>query len=314
MTLNLKKSPCPLVIHDFMVLAHMVYSYVKKLEKIYKKENLNLIIKAHWALRINRGPDCLSFFDNYRNIIICDKKFEKKNTYWRQEEIKKDPRMDLLWEAFKEKDEIDNNHPQSYKGTRGAKSELLLRVISIGKDYCKKFFPFYEQEGYEADDIASAIYRYSRDSDSNCKKRQIIFHTIDRDWTQLVDNSHECYWASTRYPKKRERIQSRFNFNEDVIHHTKVFYDRDINHPRELIRVKTEIGDMGDNLPPGTPTEYMDLIEPPEKWKVENLKWFNELKNDLNNLNPLIYTDHYYSSKRELKRRHLLPMGNYNEL
>lgn len=310
-TFKLDNKPSPLVVHDFQVIAHIICNDVEPYKEIYIDEVLDRIIKANWALRVNRGPDCLPLFEGYHIIIVNDLKFAKLNNYWREVEISKDVRMEFVWESYWEtkKNGKPKNYSESYKGSREKKKDFFLRVVEIGMKYCKKYFNFYEMRGFEADDIASAIFRQSRDYKGVCRDRQILFHTVDRDWTQLVDDHHKCFWANTRYPRGNEKIQHRLAGNKEVIEHTLHKYNIEIGHPRELIDVKSPMGDIGDNLPPGTPHEYMDLVEPPEQWKVENTSIWWGLQEEINTDVSNVQLGHYFQSKQQLEKAKLLPKG-----
>ena len=300
------------MVADFYVLCHRVVNDSEVYQNLYSGQNLKNIIKALWALRLNRGPDMLPFSPYMRIMVVKDEKFSDINNYWRQRAIAKDERMEFVWEYFWENHPRREKTSQAYKGTRGDKSDFFKLVSSIGQEYCNQVYNTYFQEGYEADDIAGAIYRYSRDNDSVARKRQILFLTNDRDWGQLVSDEHKCYWANTRYPFANEAIQHRIAGNKEVIEHTLHKHGVEIEHPKELVKVKTINGDLGDNLPPGTPTDYMDLCEVPRKWMPELLDWWEFcVDRDLNNDEPNIQTSHYISSWKALSKIGALPMGDY---
>lgn len=308
--IKLEDYPAPLVVHDYYVLCHLIKRDVTHFSK---RKDFEQIIKAIWALRINRGPDALPIHPHYRMLIVKDRRYLEINNYWRQLEIQKDERMELVWEMYWENNPQKEQTSEAYKGTRGEKDDIFKIVDSVGYNYLNKYFNIYYEEGYEADDLAGAIYRISRDTNSICRQRQIFFHTNDRDWGQLVDDFHKCYWANTRYPRSNEKIQHRIAGNKEVLEHTEYKHNLIIKHPKELINAKTVNGDWGDNCPPGTPTDYMDLCEPPHKYKPEKLVWFERMLNeDLNNPDSNVRLDHYYQAKEQLLRNILyLPKGNF---
>jgi len=56
----------------------------------------------------------------------------------------------------------------------------------------------------------------------------------------------------------------------------------DINHPIEIFAAKAEAGELGDNLPPGAPIEYIDLSETHPKYVLEKCdQWESFVENDL---------------------------------
>lgn len=289
----LDREPAPLVVLDFMVAAWSVYGLVQNIQHLYSPELLQKVIKALWAIRINRGPDMLPRHD-YRVVIVSDKRYEKYGAYWRGVEILKDERMEIVWEEYCEAKGISHEDTAtSYKGNRREKDDNFYEVVEIGWEYATKYFPCFKEEGYEADDWAGAIYRVSRDTRGVCRERQILLSTIDRDWSQLVDESHKIYWANTRIPGPKERIQERLAGEDQVILHTEIKLGVDIKTPRDLAAAKQAQGDLGDNLPPGSPIEYFDLCEPHPRYRIERLPEFEDLVKELNDPTPNVQHEHY---------------------
>jgi hypothetical protein len=171
----------------------------------------------------------------------------------------------------------------------------------VGRSYVTEYYPFYEAEGFEADDWAGAIYRLSRDSsaDSLVRKRQILLNTLDRDWSQLVDEEHKVYFANCRVPFPNEKIQERLVGNQGVIEHTAHRMGFELDHPKNLADWKVKHGDMGDNLPPGSPKCLFDLCEPNPDYCVETVATnFEEFVEDLNNHKSNDRPDHFDQSMR----------------
>lgn len=299
-TFILEKDPAPLVVLDFMVSSWSVFNFIQDIQHLYSPELLEKIIKALWAIKINRGPDMLPLHD-YRIVVVSDKRFEKFGSYWRGVEINRDERMEIVWEEYCEGKGTDVNEVATgYKGNRRDKDDNFYQIVEIGWEYATKYFPCYKEEGYEADDWAGAIYRYSRDSRKTCHDRQILLSTIDRDWSQLVDESHKVFWANTRYPGPKEKIQERLAGEDQVLLHTELKMGAKIKSPRELAFAKQELGDLGDNLPPGSPLEYFDLCEPHPKYKVEKLKDYQDLVTNLDDPNSNVQHDHLEKSRKAL--------------
>lgn len=295
-TFQLEKDPAPLVVVDFMVYAWAIFNHVQDLQHLYSPELIEKIIKALWAAKINRGPDMLPSHD-YRIVVVSDKRFEEHGSYWRGVEIKRDERMEIVWEEYCEGKGTDvSTVATGYKGNRRDKDDNFYQIVEIGWEYATKYFPCFKQEGYEADDWAGAIYRYSRDSRGTCRERQILLSTIDRDWSQLVDESHKVYWANTRYPGAKERIQERLAGEDQVLLHTEMKLGVEIANPRYLAHAKQEQGDLGDNLPPGSPLEYFDLCEPHPKYRIEKLDTYGDLVVNLDDPESNIQFDHLEKS------------------
>lgn len=306
-----KKEPAPLVVIDLLVHCHVVNNYLDRVRNFVNPDHEDQVIKALFALDINRAPEFLPAF-NRRIIVVADQKYKSgkfAGQYWRGKEVHRDERMDFVWESYAESEGINTEELKTgYKGTRGEKSDQLLSVIRIGFEYCEKYFPTFYEEGYEADDIAGAIYRRSRDFGSVCRDRQILLSTIDNDWTQLVDEEHGVYWANTRIPRPKERFQDRLRGNEQVLFHTLHKAGHEISHPSELAAKKVLAGDMGDNLPPGSPIEYFDLCEAHPKYCVENLSWYDELVEALEDPSSNWQPEHMKKANSALVRAGIEPI------
>jgi hypothetical protein len=306
---KLEKDPAPLVVVDFMVYAWGVFNQIQELQHLCSPELLRKVTKALWAIRINRGPDMLPRHD-YRIVVVSDKRFEKYGAYWRGVEILKDERMEIVWEEYCEAKGIDHEiTPTDYKGNRRQKDDNFYEVVEIGWEYVTKYFPCFKEEGYEADDWAGAIYRVSRDTRGVCRDRQILLSTIDRDWSGLVDESQKIYWANTRYPGPKERIQERLAGEDQVRLHTEIKLGAKINHPREIFMAKHELGELSDNLPPGSPIEYIDLSEPHPKYQIERLDQYLDLLAECNNPGSNIRADHFDTSVKALAKIGLNTQG-----
>ena len=307
-TFVLEESPAPLVVVDFMVYAWGVFNQIQDIQHLYSPDLIEKVIKALWALRINRGPDMLPRHD-YNIVVVSDKRYEKFGAYWRGVEIMKDERMEVVWEEYCESKGIDHESTATgYKGNRREKDDNFYRVVEIGWDYATKYFPCFKEEGYEADDWAGVIYRYSRDSKGICNNRQILLSTIDRDWSQLVEESHKVFWANTRYPGPKEKIQERLAGEDQVLLHTEIKLGAQIKNPRELAFAKQEIGDLGDNLPPGSPLEYFDLCEPHSRYRLEKLSSYEDLKVALDNPASNVHHDHFEKAIQACGKIGLAPM------
>ena len=291
---KLDKSPAPLVINDFMVTCWNVYNFVQGLQHLYSPKLLEKVTKAVWAIKLNRGPDMLPLH-NHRIVVVSDKRFVDKGVYWRGVEVLKDERIEACWEEYAEKKGLTlETLPQGYKGNRRDKDDNFYQIHEIGWDYATKYFPCFKQEGYEADDWAGALYREVRDgTNRTLQQRQKLLYTIDRDWSGLVDESKNIWWANTRYPGPRERIQERLAGEDQVILHTKMKLGFDINHPIEIFAAKAEAGELGDNLPPGAPIEYIDLTETHPKYILEKCDQWDDFLESCSGVEGNTRRDHY---------------------
>ena len=300
---KLDSSPAPLVIKDFMVLCWNVFNFTEGLKHLYSEELIEQVAKAVWAIKLSRGPDMLPMHD-YRVVVVSDKRFEDSKTYWRGVEVLKDERIEACWEEYCEAKGKDiKETPTGYKGNRRDKDDDFYRIHEIGWEYATKYFPCFRKAGYEADDWAGALYREVRDSSNTVlRERQKLLYTIDRDWSGLVDESKNIWWANTRYPGPHERIQERLAGEDQVILHTKMKMGYDINHPLEIFAAKAEAGELGDNLPPGAPIEYIDLSETHPKYVLEKCDQWESFVENICNPEPNIRRSHYDQSIAALKK------------
>jgi len=300
---KLDNSPAPLVIVDFMVYAWMVFNYLQDLRHLYSPELLEKLIKVVWAIKINRGPDMLPMHD-YKIVVVSDKRFEDSGTYWRGVEVLRDERIEACWEEYCEAKGLDiESTPTGYKGNRRDKDEAFFKVVEIGWDYVTQYFPCFKRAGYEADDWAGALYREVRDNANPVlQKRQKLLSTIDRDWSGLVDEKKNIWWANTRYPGPREKIQERLAGEDQVIFHTAYKMGVSIDHPIDIFAAKAEQGELGDNLPPGAPIEYIDLTEYHPKYKLERYAEWKSFVDEVSDPKPNIQYDHYKQAMAALKK------------
>ena len=305
-TIKLETHPAPLVVVDFHVYLHSIKMWVEKcVDGYFSSEVGDKLIKGAWALRINRGPDMLPRHQ-YRIIVIADSRFKDTGNYWRDLFMSESLEVKNAWISYAEKEKIDlSTIPTNYKGTRKEKDESFWRVHNIGWDYVNSFFPVFSLEGFEADDIMGAIYRLSRDGKkgSVVKERQILMSTLDRDWSQLVDEEHKVFFANTRIPFPSEKIQERLVGNQGVIEHTKHKMGFDLDHPRNLSDWKVKHGDMGDNLPSGSPKSLFDLCQPNVDFVVERMApWYDDLVECVNNPSPNVREDHFMETLRQFAK------------
>ncbi len=303
---KLDNNPTPLVVVDFHVMLWDVLRWFEeKIEGSFNAEVEDKLIKGAWALKVNRGPDMLPRH-TYRIVVVADSRFRDTGNYWRDRYMTESDVVQQAWQNYAEKEGKSLSEiPTSYKGTRGEKTETFWQVFNIGWKYVNEHFPVFSQEGFEADDIAGAIYRVSRDGspDSIARKRQIFLSTLDRDWSQLVDEEHRVYFANTRHPFPNEKIQERLVGNQGVIEHTKHKMGFDLDHPKNLADWKVKHGDMGDNLPPGSPKCLFDLCEPHTDYIIEKAApWYDDLVECLNENKPNDRPDHFDQTLRQFAK------------
>jgi hypothetical protein len=298
---ELANEPAPLVVVDFHVYAHDILRwYTEKVTSLVSEEVAKKLLRAAWAAKIQRGPDMLPRH-SYRFVITADSRYKDTGNYWRDKFMTDSEVVSQAWDNYAEAQKVSRESLKTnYKGTRGTKTDDFWTVFNIGMDYCQQYYGVFSHEGYEADDFAGAVYRASRDrTDEVVHERQILLSTLDRDWTQLVDESHKIYFANTRVPFLSEKIQERFVGELGVKEHTKHRMGYDLDHPKNLADYKVLHGDMGDNLPPGSPKCLFDLCDANLDWNIEQtFPQFDSFLEELNNPNANDRPDHFDKSLR----------------
>lgn len=281
----------PLLIADYNVLLWKIISFVEETSMIYKNNREN-IIKLATAYIFNRGPAGLPIQD-YRLLVISDGPSEEfGNGYWRHYEVANDPRIEEAWNNFKPR-----KKDRSYKGGRTAKPDIFYECYKVAEEYCRKYLNFYKFEGFEADDIAGTLYRSKLNEQ---KDRVKIWYTVDRDWQQLINNNLGFYWYTMRVPRPNEMFQEQGADNTDVLLYAEKKLGMSISNPQELIFAKVEAGDLGDNLCPGTPKEYMDLVQPHTKYDIEKMfpEQYEAMVEDALILEPNNHLDHLEETQK----------------
>jgi hypothetical protein len=146
-----------------------------------------------------------------------------------------------------------------------------------------------------------SIARLSRtsDGDSVIKERQILMHSCDRDWCQLVDDENKIYFSNSRWCRPNEKIQEQLQKEEGILEWVEHKMKVTINHPSELAAEKAIAGDMGDNAVKGSPIDLFDLINPHPKWNIDELLWTEDFIESMNNPEPTTRHDHYEQALRQ---------------
>ena len=300
--IELDVSPAPLWVIDFNVMVHdILHWYETKIEGSFSKEVEAKLVKGVWALFVNRGPQFLRRH-SFRTILVADYRDPETSNYWRDTYMQESEQVQQAWVAYAEEQGVDVDSLRThYKGTRSAKSEAFYFVYNIGKEYCQKYFPWYWVLGYEADDLSGSIARLSRvsEEDSIIKKRQILLHTCDRDWAQLIDDENKIYFSNSRWCRPNEKIQEQLQKEEGVLEWVEHKMKVTLGHPSELAAEKAKVGDMCDNAVKGSPVEVYDLINPHPKWNIDKLLWTEDFIESMNNPEPTTRHDHYEQAIRQ---------------
>ena len=304
-SIKLDVSPAPLWVIDFNVMVHDILNwYDTKISGSFSKEVEAKLVKGVWAIYLNRGPQFLPRH-SYRTILVADYRDPETSNYWRDDFMRQSEQVQNAWSEYAEEQGVALDTVRTnYKGTRGAKTESFFFVYGIGKEYCQKYFPWYWNLSYEADDIVGSIARYSRLSagDSIIRQRQILMHTCDRDWCQLVDDENKVYFSNSRTCRPNEKIQEQLQKEEGILEWVDHKMKVSIGHPSELAAHKAVQGDMGDNAVKGSPIELFDLIYPHPHWNIDELLWTDDFIDCMNNPEPTTRHDHYEQSLRQFAK------------
>ena len=302
-------NPVPLVVWDFNVSVFDIYKWYDTIAGSFNKEVEAKLLKGAFALHINRGPSMLPRH-TYRMMFVADKRYTHTGNYWRNDIVRSSEVVRQAWVNHAEEKGVSVDTLRTdYKGNRGEKTQDFWFVYNICREYAEEYFPFFEEEGYEADDWCGSIYRLSRDSDADSliKKRQVFLATLDRDWSMCVDDAHKMYFANTRIPFPNEKIQARLVDNAGVIAHTKHRMNFDIEHPRDLPAKKVLHSDEGDNLPKGTPIELFDLCEVHPVYNIDKVSRREDLIECVNDPKANTRDDHFEQTLRQFAKICLAP-------
>ncbi len=250
-----------IILADYSVLCWQLYQrYLDITKQVGLGSDLaKQIAKLLWARHLNQGPVCIAAPTlEYRLVLAMDTKFENGG-YWRTEEIWQDEEIQSTLDSY--------GKTGKYKGDRKPKSDAFLELYDAGMNYIKLAgFTQLTEVGFEADDFAGLVYRrfkHLKDQKEISWEESLVLWTVDRDWSQLVDDHYKIVFANTRVPRETEPCQKQLVCNSEVARHTAWKYDYSITHPAELLEVKVLQGDWGDNLPPGECSRiYMDLLNP----------------------------------------------------
>ncbi len=242
--IEIKTDVPPLVIVDLRVSVFSILGSIKPNREYLEEEDFYL----YWITLFNNPLFDLNI-SGIQVAVVDDIKYKGGN-YWRDSYLKK-----------------KNKDFPTYKGGRPEKPEDYWKILEAGRSFIKdNNIPYLSHKGFEADDFAGA---FTNTVLQEGYKRDIIFYTIDSDWGQLINDELGIYFYYSSFPCwKGKRLR-----NEAVI--KEWFLDRqniELENVRDIVKVKSEDGDKSDNLPPGSPPEVIDLLNPGKKLPKEKLK------------------------------------------
>lgn len=133
-----------------------------------------------------------------------------------------------------------------YKGNRSRyKDDNFDLVESIGRDMVPNML---ELEGLEADDLAGVLVMYHRQQDT---RPEVELRTVDTDWLQLVSDT--VVWSNYG------RHQPQYRRTAEAINWTYGKLGVFITEPEGIAKVKYQLGDPVDNIPPKHTTDLVSL-------------------------------------------------------
>lgn len=224
--------------------------------------------------------------EEYQLIFVSDNKISGR--YWRHDYLEREDVIEQRRQrVFDDYDARVLHHLESkdilvgYKGRKprkptykaeiaykGGRKEVghfqsLLRVVMKG---CiqQHGWSFLGVRGYEADDIAATLVHLNNGKDA------VYLLTVDTDWLGLIGDNVTWFCTSGYAPRLRYNVQT---LNIWAQHRLKTVFDS----PSDLWVHKALYGDACDNLPPFSPIEVIDLLNPPDAYKL----WLNPLARDM---------------------------------
>lgn len=264
-------NPKPLIIYDTSVIAHRL---IDLSSDVAGKIN-NRLTNNQRDERLRAGVNLYNsmfWIENYSSedfeiIWVGD---DKTEPYWRIKEVKE-------WlDSLADDDPSLVRWKDSRKGYKGNRFHEPYRHWVMNR--INKFSNAVCIPGYEADDVAAAIVKSEPD-------REIILGTIDSDWIQMVDEKVTWVCMHGYYPQVRDveggKIWLKNKLNKEslkakmkLLNAGIDLFDPDL---RSIVKWKSIMGDKSDNLPPGTPSKFIDLFNPPEERRLWMDKGFEKV-------------------------------------
>lgn len=295
-------APPPIVVFDFQVHAHSIHNYLESSLCIedYDREEINNIISACWAIRLNRGPDMIQPFD-FTGIVVDDYKDElpledqssSGKGYWRHI---------VAHECGL----------QEYKIGRSQHTELFNEVKRLGYAYVgapRSTFFYSKKQFMEADDIAGKLARLKREAkpESIAYDRHMLLSTVDGDWQGLVSDNFNILWCNTGpwLPRLRdEKAVCDYYLRKNNV---------EITDATQCYEIKASQGDLGDGLVAGSPIRLFDLINEDHVYNFSEPESIN-LYNILNSTQISNNSAHLVNAQKYLDALGLVPpLKGYND-
>ncbi len=259
-------NPRTTVIVDFSVCVHQLHNMLTSMD--VEKDNLKAAIQANMVW-LHSGEWIKPLVgDNINIVYVTDSKPYWRLDYLLQEEVYV-PVFERQLAAYKERYPKGRKQfkpePIHYKAGRKfptpAFKSCKTKMLNAAH---RNEFSVLSIKGYEADDLAAALVMTNRMMPKD-QQQNIVLATVDTDWMGLIDN-HTTWFCLRGYdPRVRYSME---HINEWSLRRL----GTELSCPSDIWRVKTIQGDKSDNLPPGSPLEVIDLLQPP----MEHRLWLRE--------------------------------------
>jgi hypothetical protein len=153
--------------------------------------------------------------------------------------------------------------PVKYKGHRGPSQPSYVSLVNaFDERLAKSGVPQLRKTGFEADHWLGALCNFQLNKPVEERDR-IIIVTTDSDHLGCVNEQVSWFCMVGHKPRVRANMASISEWSQRRL---KAKFER----PRELWDYKAKYGDKSDNLPPGSPIEVIDLLNPPLEFNLLN--------------------------------------------
>lgn len=147
-----------------------------------------------------------------------------------------------------------------YKGGRKLPTNLMK---TVREDFYaladRKGWKVLSKQGYEADDNAAGLKVVNEQLG---EPRDLLLVTIDSDLTGLISD-HLAWFCAVGYEPRVRYDLASLNYWATNVKKWVPF-----DEPRGIWDLKAAEGDRSDNLPPNTPLEVIDLLDPPWQFRI----------------------------------------------
>lgn len=303
-----------LVVIDFSVFLHrLIYGLppypTKKPSALIKRKNLNADQLTQYAQDMELYEKALATYNHQKDsyikaidtqllwllscqyleglidlskvipVIVNDQK-NSKHQYWRHDYLKQSEENKIAYKAGRK---LPNNDFKRAK--RLAKERTLLPAFS--------HIPSFSVKNYEADDLAATLVHLNRYELNNAFN--ILLVTVDSDWLGLIDDHTSWFCMHGYKPRVRSSLAQLNHWAKSNRNLLTTF-----SEPTELWEYKSKLGDKSDNLPANSPIEVINLLNPPDTYKLWLSDNISPIRGFLNACLDQESLDFFYSRQSRL--------------